>query len=133
MSGRLVLAVLSTLMEEAALVVVVLWGLPRVGMQMHLAGLIALMVIWGTISVFTYRMGSRALRRKPIDGLPHMVGCKSKVVSALDPDGLVKIKGELWMAKSDGGRIDIGEAVTVVDQEGLKLSVRKSSGDPESG
>ncbi|MDO8688314.1 MAG: hypothetical protein Q7K41_06985, partial [Dehalococcoidales bacterium] len=44
-------------------VVIVLWGLPRIGITIPLAGLIALMVAWGAYSVITYQLGSRALRR----------------------------------------------------------------------
>ena len=125
MTARLILAIFSTLLEEAALVVVVLWGLPQLGIHIPLAGLIVLMVAWGAFSILTYRMGSRALRRKPLIGLPGMVGSKGEVVSPLDPKGVVRIKGELWEAASDGGRIDIREEVTVVGQDGLKLVVRK--------
>ena len=125
MSVRLILAIFSTLLEEAALLVIVLWGLPQLGIHIPLAGLIAVMVAWGAFSIFTYRMGSRALRRKPVIGLPTMVGSKGKVVSPLARDGLVRIQGELWEAKSAGRRIHTGEKVTVVGQDGLKLIVRK--------
>ena len=127
MGGRLIVAIISTLMEETALVVIVLWGLPRLGIRIPLAGLIALMAAWGVFSVFTYRMGSRALSRKPVIGLPDMVGSKGKVVSRLDPEGLVKIKDELWVAKSASGEMDTGEKIAVVGQDGLKLVVCKSS------
>ena len=125
MTIRLILAIVSTLLEEAALAVVVLWGLPQLGIHIPLAGLIALMVAWGAYAVISYRIGSRALGKKPEVGLPHMVGSKGKVVSPLEPEGLIRIKGELWIAKSAGGRIDIGEEVTVAGQDGLKLVVRK--------
>ena len=127
MSARLIMAIFSTLLEEAALVAIVLWGLPHFGIQIPLAGLIALMVAWGAFSVITYRVGSRALRKRPVVGLPTMVGSKGKVVSPLAPGGLVKIKGELWEATSAGKRIEAGEGVIVVGQDGLKLLVRKSS------
>ena len=122
---RLILAILSTLFEETALVAVVLWGLPKLGVRLPLAVLIALMVAWAAYAVITYRLGSRALKRKSVAGLSSMVGSKGKVVSPLDPEGLVKIKGELWQSSSDGGRIDVGEEVIVVGQEGLKLIVRR--------
>ena len=132
MSARLILAIFSTLLEEAAIVVVVLWGLPQLGIHIPLAGLIAVMVAWGVVSVITYRMGSRALRRKPVTGLPAMIGSRGKVVSPLAPKGVIKIKAELWEATSAGRRIKAGEEVTVVGQDGLKLVVRKSSpGDIE--
>ena len=125
MTTRPILAIISNLLEEAALVVIVLWGLPRLGIHIPLAGLIALMVAWGAFSVTIYRMGSRALRRKPIPGLSAMVGSKGKVLSPLAPQGVIKIKSELWEAKSAGRRINAGEEVTVVEQDGLKLTVRK--------
>jgi len=127
MSARLILAIVSTLLEEAALVVIVLWGLPQIGIHIPLAGLIAMMVAWGVFSVFTYRIGSRALRRKPVTGLPAMIGSRGKVVSPLAPKGVIRIKNELWEAKSVGRKINAGEEVMVVGQEGLRLVVRKSS------
>ena len=128
MSGRLVLAIVSTLLEEAALVAVVLWGLPKLGIHIPLAALIALMVVWGAYTVITYRAGSRALRRKPEILLP-LIGSKGKVVSPLSPEGLVRIKGELWQATSAGGNVDTGEEVTVVGQAGLKLICNSSTND----
>ncbi|MDH5696075.1 MAG: hypothetical protein OEZ00_05655 [Dehalococcoidia bacterium] len=125
MSVRLVLAILGTLLEEAALAAVVLWGLPLLGIHLPLAGLIALMAVLLAFAVITYRLGSRALGRKPVVGLSDMVGSQGKAVSRLDPEGLVRIKGELWESKSDGRRINAGEEVTVVGQEGLKLIVRR--------
>ncbi len=127
MSGRLIIAIVSTSLEEIALAVGVLWGLPKLGIHIPLWVLIIVMLAWGTYTVVTYRMGSRALRRKPIVGLLNMVSSKGKVVSPLVPEGMVRIKGELWMAKSASERMDTGEEVTVVGQDGLKLIVRKRS------
>jgi membrane-bound ClpP family serine protease len=56
-----------------------------------------------------------------------MVGSKGEVVSPLDPEGVIKIRGERWIAKSARGRLDTGEEVTVVGQVGLKLIVRKGT------
>jgi len=122
---RLILAILGTLLEEAALAALILWGLPLLGIHLPLGVLIALMAALVAFAVITYRLGSRALKRKPVVGLPDMVGTKGKAVSRLDPEGLVRIKGELWESKSAGRRIDAGAEVTVVGQEGLKLIVRR--------
>ena len=126
MTARLILAIISTVLEETALVVVVLWGLPGLGIQVPLPGLITLMVVWLAVSVSIYRIGSRALKRKQLVGLPHMVGSQGKVVSPLVPEGLVRIKGELWVAKSAGGEMKSGEKAIVVEQDGLKLIVQES-------
>ena len=127
MSGRLIIAIVSTSLEEAALAVGVLWGLPKLGIHIPLWVLIIVMLAWGTYTVVTYRMGSRALRRKPVHGLTAMLGSEGKVVSPLVPEGMVRIRGELWVAKSAGGRMDTGEEVVVVGQDGLKLTVRRHS------
>jgi len=129
MTVRFVWAIISTLLEEAALVVIVLWGLPELEINIPLAGLIVLMVVWGVTSVIIYRLGSRALRRRTVAGLPLMVGTEGKVVSALEPKGLVRIKGELWKAMSSGVNIDAGEDVVVVEQDGLRLIVDKPGSD----
>lgn len=123
MSVRLIMATVSTLMEETAIAIVVLFGLPRMGIYLPLPVLITLMVAWLAVSVTIYRVGSQALRRKVLAGLPDMVGSKGKVVSPLAPEGLVKIKGELWVAKSAGRVVESGEEITVVGQDSLKLVV----------
>ena len=129
-SGGLIVAIVSTLMEETALVVIVFWGLPWLGIHLPLWGsivlLINLMAAWGTYTVITYWMGSRALREKPVVGLPDMVGSKGEVVSPLAPEGLVKIRGELWIAESESDEIPLGGKVIVVGQDRLKLVVREN-------
>jgi membrane-bound ClpP family serine protease len=125
MTTRLIIAIVTTLIEEAALVAIVLWGLPQVGVNLHVGVLIALMAALAAYAITTYRMGSRALKRKPVVGLPGMVGSRGRVVSDLAPEGTVRIKGELWESRAEGRRINAGADVTVVGQEGLKLVVRR--------
>ena len=130
MRGRLIIAIVSTSLEEAALAVGVLWGLPKLGIHVPLWVLIMVMVAWAAFTVTTYRMGSRALRKKPVNGLTAMLGSEGEVVRPLVPEGLVRIKGELWRAKSVSGEIDTGEEVIVVGQDRLKLIVcKRSPGD----
>ena len=125
MKGRLIIAIVSTTLEEIALALGVLWGLPKLGIHIPLWVLIIVMMAWAAYTVTTYQMGSRALRRKPVHGLTAMLGSEGKVVRSLAPEGLVRIKGELWKAKSASGSMDIGEKVIVVGQDGLELTVRK--------
>ena len=127
MTGRLILAVVTTVLQEAALVAIILWGLPQLDIHIPRGGLIAIMLAWAANAVFFYLIGSRALKRKPFAGLGSMVGNKGKVVRPLDPDGLIRIGDELWEAKSASGQMDVGEWVTVVEQDGLKLMVTKKT------
>jgi membrane-bound ClpP family serine protease len=124
---RLRLKIMATLAEEIAIVLVVLLVLPRFGVRIPLPGLIGMMAGLAVWAVITYRLAGRALEKKPMAGLSTMVGSRGKVVSPLDPKGLIKIGDELWEAKTGGQRIDIGEEVMVVEQDGLKLVVRRST------
>ena len=133
MKGRLILAIVSTTLEEAVLAAGVLWGLPRLGIKIPLWVLIIVMVAWTVYTVTTYRMGSRALRKKPVHGRRAMLSSEGQVVSPLLPEGMIRIKGELWKAKSASGRMNIGEKVIVVGQDRLKLIVRKCSSDDSEG
>ena len=128
MIGRLIVAIVTTLLYELALIAVVLWGLPRLGIYIPIPGLVVLVLALGAVAIATYRKGSQALRKKAVVGLTSMISIKAKVVSKIDPEGMVKIKGELWKAQSTGERIDVGEEVTVVGQKRLKLIVRRDSG-----
>lgn len=129
-SVRLVWAIISILLEFTAVVAIVLWGLPRLGVDIPRWGSVTLITVlimgWGTWSVFIYRKGSLALQREPLAGLPNMLGTSGKVVSPLTPEGLVKIRGELWVAESESGEISNGGKVVVVGQNRLKLVVRDS-------
>ncbi len=130
--GRLIFAIVSTLMEEAVIAVIVLIGLPRIGVRVPLWGLIVLMIVRGAYAVITYRIGSSALRKKQVSGLTEIVGSRGMVVIPLAPEGMVKVQGELWVAKSADGEIKRGENVVVVGQEGLKLIVRVSDSEKAS-
>jgi len=122
--GRLILAIISTAIEEAALAVIVLVGLPRVGVNIPVAVLVAVMLGWLVIAVGVYRAGSRALQRKAVSGFGAMTGSRGKVVKALQPVGLVKVGGELWRAEATGKALAVGEEVIVVGQQGGKPLVK---------
>lgn len=126
MTARLIIAIVTTLLEEAAIAAIVLWLLPKFDIRLPLFVLIIIMLAWAGFAVFTYHMGTRALKKKPEAGLSDMVGSRGEVVKSLDPEGMVRIRGELWKAKSAGRKIKAGVEVTVVGREGLKLIVRKT-------
>jgi membrane-bound serine protease (ClpP class) len=126
-SGRFILAVVSTILEESALAVIVLIGLPELGINLHLAVLIVLMVVWVAIAILNYQAGSRALKRQPVVGLGTMIGSRGRVVKPLQPEGLIKVGGELWQAKSVNMNMDSGDEIIVVGQDGKTLIVHPSS------
>ena len=125
MKARLIIAIASTILEETAIVVVVVLGLPQLGVYVPLPGLIAVMVIWGAVSVITFRIGTRILLKKPIAGLPDMIDSTGRIVRVIGREGQIKIKNEIWDAKSVDDKMIVGEEVKVVGRDGLKLIVSR--------
>jgi membrane-bound ClpP family serine protease len=123
--SRLVLAVLSTSVEEVAIWVIWRWLLPEFGIELPYQVLIVVMVAWAAFGVWLFVFTTRTLKKQAVAGLPSMVGTVGRVSSRLAPDGLVNIRGELWGAVSDEGNIEAGEKVIVIKEDGLKLFVRK--------
>ena len=132
MSGRLLLAIISTIIEEAALTVIFLVGLPEMDINPPLWLLFVVLTAWAAMATLIYRAGSQALDRKPVIGLSSMVGGRGVVVSPLSPVGLVRVKNELWAAKTESGSIDSGEEILVVGQKRMRLTVERA-GQPKGG
>lgn len=123
---RLIFAIVSTIIEEIAIAAAGIWGLPQIGVTIPLWGIILIMIIWLSYSVYTFKKGTKALKIGHILGMPNMVGTKGRVTSSLNPEGWVRIRGELWSAKSLSGEIQPGQDVIVTGQKRLKLEVKES-------
>jgi membrane-bound ClpP family serine protease len=125
--ARLIMAVFSLTLEEVAIYAIWRWILPEFNMGMQLYVLILTMVAWAAFAIGSFIAVTRALRRPQILGFPSMVGSVGEVVSPLAPDGLVRIRGELWIAVLDEGeKAEVAEEITVTDMDGLRLHVRRS-------
>jgi membrane-bound ClpP family serine protease len=127
-AARLALAIISMALEIVAIYAIWRWVLPELGINMHVYFLITILVLLGIFSVSMFIFGTRALSRKGLVGLSTMIGTIGKVariISHKESGGMVLIKGELWTAESDEGKISLGEKIEVVGEDGLKLVVRK--------
>ncbi len=124
--ARLALAIISTPCEEVAIYAIWRWLLPQFDIHLPVQVLIGIMIAWLVFSVWLFVFTTWTLGKQVTVGLPSMVGSRGKVTGKLSPEGMVRIKGELWGATSSEGDIDIGEEVMVVSEDGLKLSVRRA-------
>jgi membrane-bound serine protease (ClpP class) len=115
-----VLAITTSLLEQAALVAVVLWLLPRVAINIPLWGLIIMMIALGTYNYINYRLGKKALTKKPM--ISPDIGNRGRAATPISPTGYVRVNGELWRASSNSS-IDAGEEISVVGIEGMMLLV----------
>jgi len=60
-------------------------------------------------------------------GAEGMVGERATVLEACDPDGLVRVRGELWKATAGGSQgLAVGERATVLSVDGLRVVVERS-------
>ncbi len=130
--SRILITVLATLAEEIALVVFVLLGLPILGVEIPLGWLITIMSGIAAYGVISYRLGSRALMKKPRAGLSDMVGLRGEVMETLAPKGMIKIGSEFWSARTTGNAIDRGKVVTVIERDGLQLVVNNAGNSKDS-
>jgi len=122
--GRLLLAIITTALEETAIAVLLLVGLPELGIEMSLWLVVILMLAWLGVAVMIYRAGTQALKRRTYIGLDSMVGVEGITADKLKPYGLVRIKGELWVAKAETESINGDSTVVVVMQKRTHLTVR---------
>ena len=78
-------------------------------------------------AVFTFVITRivRAHRRQAYTGWEELVGKTALVKAALEPEGMVLIKGERWTAISEKGKVKVGEEVIITRVDGLKLYVTK--------
>ncbi len=84
-------------------------------------------VVLTTVAFFAFVVGAayRAQRRKPVTGIPGLVGERGTAISELGPKGQVFVHGEYWAAEADQP-IEKGAAVVVDRVDGLVLRVKKT-------
>jgi membrane protein implicated in regulation of membrane protease activity len=114
------LTITTSLLEQAALVAVVLWLLPKVAINIPLWGLILMMIALGVYNYITYRLGKKAIVKKPMISLD--IGSRGRTTTPISPTGYVRVNGELWQASSKS-TIDAGEEIAVVGIEGMTLLI----------
>jgi len=125
MNIQFILSIFSSLIEAGIILGVCLWGLPKLGIHMPWPWLAILMAFWGAYTSVTYKISSQISKKKPLPGLPTMVGMKGYVTDSLCPKGYIKIGSELWMAKAENSHIEVGQRVIVISQKGLNLVVHQ--------
>lgn len=64
----------------------------------------------------------RYRKKKSITGIDTIVGAEGRAMTTLDPDGQVKVRGQVWTAHATE-RVEVGDDVTVTAVDGLKLEV----------
>ena len=114
-------SIITSLLEEVGLVAVVLWLLPRFGIDIPLWGLILMIAGLGAYEYITYRLCKEALDKKPI--IWPDIGSRGMATTPLTPNGYVRVGNELWKASSIDSAVDANREVIIVGVDGMTLLI----------
>ena len=93
------------------------------GLEISRSVIIASTIVSALFFLFVLGLGLKAQRLKPVSGSEGLIGETGEARSDLEPLGTVWAHGEVWNAKSAGGKIRKGEKVRIVGITGLQLQV----------
>ena len=119
------LIVLVALLDEVAVLAIVFVALWYFKVDIPIPAIIIIGLVLGTFAFITHRAIVPSLRRKKVTGAEGMIGMTGEVVSSLKPNGVIKVGGEYWQAKSVEGDIETGEDVETLRIDRLNLEVKR--------
>ena len=119
--------IVTGLLKGAILLSIVFWLLPLWGINIPIWGLALIIIAFLAYEIVTFKLGRRALERKPVIWSQAIVGRCGKATTDLNPDGYVRVDGELWHAYSDNTSINEGDDIIVVEMNKLTLRVASST------
>ena len=99
---------------------------------LELAGISRLVIITTTVItalffLFVIGAGLKAQKRKAVIGLEAMPGLTGIAMEPLEPDGRIRVQGEIWNASSITGNIKKGETVRINAVKKMLLYVEKET------
>jgi membrane-bound serine protease (ClpP class) len=100
----------------------ILIDVPNPEMRLPLGLVLSVVIPFALIMILMVRLALRARQTRVTTGLAGMIGLKGRAETAIEPEGRVFVRGELWRARSQT-KIAAGENVRVVGVEGLTLDV----------
>ncbi len=97
-------------------------------MRVHLGTALGAGIGFGLITIFLTTIAVRARRAKVQTGGEALLGTVAVAQTALDPNGQVLVRGELWQAHSRHA-VAAGETVRIRHRDGLLLEVERDGRD----
>jgi len=95
---------------------------PMPELRIRLSTALALSLPFAVITLFLVTIVVQARRRRAETGAEGMAGLCGVALSAIDPEGQVMVRGEIWQARA-GLTIPKGTPVRVISIQGLELTV----------
>ncbi len=119
--------ILASLLDDAAVALVVLLILWLLKIPISLPIIIFLVLLFVVAILVMHRLVIPALHKKVVTGSEGMIGLKGKAIEPLVPEGLIRVSGEYWKARSDDENIAVGEQVEIVGLDGLTLKIKRKA------
>lgn len=94
-------------------------------MEISIELIILIVILTSAFFVFAITFGIKAQKKKIATGQEGIVGERGMAISNLNPEGEVKVHGEIWIAESTEGDIRKGSYIVVTEIQNLRLKVRK--------
>ncbi|OGO21533.1 MAG: hypothetical protein A2144_11440 [Chloroflexi bacterium RBG_16_50_9] len=121
------LIILVALLDDVAVLALVFLVLWYFKVAIPLPVMLIIGVLLGTFIFVLHRAVLPSLRKKKVTGAEGMRGMVGEVVKPLKPEGVIRVGGEYWQAKSLDGDIDVGDGVEIQEIHRLKLWVRRKA------
>jgi membrane-bound serine protease (ClpP class) len=87
--------------------------------------ILVIVILTAAFFIFAISFGIKAQSRKPTTGTEGIIGEIGETINDLEPEGQIRIHGEVWNAESLDGPLSTGTKVKVTQVSNLKLMVRK--------
>jgi membrane protein implicated in regulation of membrane protease activity len=116
-------SIITSFIQEVGIALLFLWLLPIFHIVVPLWGVILILVAYAVFCYLMYRIGHPTILFKEVSSPESIIGQTGVVERLLNPEGYVKVYGELWRASTANGPIKKGEEVIVTALDGLKITV----------
>ena len=117
--------VLLLLLDEAAVLLVIILALRFFGIRVPLPITILMVLVTGTLVFIIQRAVIGSFHRRQVTGREGMIGLEGIVVAPLTPVGAIAVQGENWRARSVDDNIQVDENVVIIELNGLTLKVKR--------
>lgn len=102
-------------------------GITFYGLTLEIEALLAgILLIIAAIAAWLFYVGIKAQYKKVKTGREALIGAKGFAITDLKPKGEVRVMGEFWQATAKNATVANGDAVEVVDMEGMFLVVKRA-------
>ena len=122
-----VYSIISVAIQTIALTAALIWLLPLFNINIPMWWIVFILVIFLIYSYIMYRIGHPTVLYKSVSDPNSIIGNEGVVEVALNPEGYVRVRGELWKASSADGPLDKGDEIKVTGLAGMKLTVEKKT------